>query len=192
MHTPWPEKQIWSPSLRILDWKKDIKIEDISAYSPEINRVAEQTNSLNVEKARWLLLDEVSKINESFWPEALWTRVYFFNRSSFTVLKFDCQLSVWLKVNNSFQDDYIQDITLLTTFSDRVYFNIQIEKLVKSSKLGLVSCWKGFYVEYTTTTIYVIYFPDICKFEIIKHLEFVEFSNSNDWIQAYRREDTHF
>ncbi len=118
--------------------EKGIKVENTIAYSPEMNKIAEQTNSLIAGKARCLLLDAESEINESFWPEAFLTGVYLLNRSSSTFLQFDCPLSVWLRVYNSSQDDYIQDITHLRTFGCRVYVNIPAEKRVKSRKVGPV------------------------------------------------------
>ena len=157
-----------------------------------MNGIAERTNGLIAGKARCLLLDAEPEINESFWPEAFLTGVYLLNRSPSTFLQFDCPLSVWLRAYNSSQDDYIQDITHLRTFGCRVYVNIPAEKRVKSRKVGPVGGREGYFVGYTTTNIYRIYFPDTRKIEIIRDLEFVEFGENDDSLQAHRRDGTPF
>ncbi len=97
-----------------------------------------------------------------------------------------------MRVYNSFLDDYIQDITHLRTFGCRVYVNIPAENRVKSRKVGPGGGREGYFVGYTTTNIYRIYFPDTRKIEIIKDLEFVEFGKNENSLQAHQRNGTPF
>ena len=117
------------------------------------------------------------------------TGVYVFNRSPSTFLQFDCQLSVWLRVYNFSQDDYTSDITHPRPFGCLVYIIISAEKHVKSRKIERVSSQEGYFVGYTTTNIYRIYFPDTRKLEIIRDLEFVEFGKNDGSLQAHQHDD---
>ncbi len=155
-----------------------------------MNRIAKQTNDLIAGKAICLLLDEQPEIIEFFWPEVFLTGVYFLNRSPSTFLQFDWSLSVWLRVYNSFQDDYIQDITHLRTIGCQVYVNIPAKNHINSRNVWPEGDREGYFVGYTTTKIYRIYFSDTRKVEIMGDLEFVEFAKSDDWIQAHRSDGT--
>ena len=45
---------------------------------------------------------------------------------------------------------------------------------------------EGYFVGYTTTIVYRIYFPDTRKVKIIRDLEFVGFGKNDDPLQVYK------
>ena len=144
------------------------------AYSPEINGIAECTNSFVASKARYLLLDASSKIGQSFWPEAFTTAIYLLNHSPSSFLKYDCPLAVWLRAYNSTDESYTPDLSHLRTFGCRVYAKIPDEKRVKSQKTALVGGRKGYFMGYTSESIYRVYFPDSRRIETVRDLKFDE------------------
>ncbi len=114
------------------------------------------------------------------------------NLSPSTSLQYDCPLSVWLREYNVFQDNYIQDITLLRTLGRRVYVKIPTKNRLKSGKIGSLSGQESYFIVYIITSIYRIYFPDTRKVKIIRDVEFVGFSENDDSLKAYQRDGNLF
>ncbi len=166
---------VWN--LKSLTKEKGIKVELIVAYSPEINGIAERTNSLIASKTRYLLLNTPSKIGQSFWPEAFTIAVVFLNRSLLSFFKYDCALAVWLRKYNSSTKSYTPDLGHLWTFGCQVYAKILDKKRIKSQTTASVSSREGYFMSYTSESIYGVYFPNSRQIETVWDLEFDESYN---------------
>lgn len=72
---------------------KGIQIEFTVRYTPQQNGVAERLNRTILEKVRCLLLG--SKMQKSFWSEAVRTSVYLINRSPTSALNGEVPTHLW-------------------------------------------------------------------------------------------------
>ena len=152
--------------------EKSIKIEYTVAYSPEINGIAEKTNSLIVTKAYCLLLD--SNMDQSFWPETFDTAVYLFNRTPSASLDYNVPHEEFFKAyHNDYRYGYTQNLSHLRTLGCKVSAYIPKEKRVKSQK-GVVPSREGYLVGYLGQNIYKIYFPEMGKIERLRNITFIE------------------
>lgn len=73
--------------------KSGIQHQTTNPYTPEQNDLAERMNRTLVERAKCLILN--SKLQKSFWAEAVYTAAYIINRSPTKALKYRTPYEMW-------------------------------------------------------------------------------------------------
>ena len=144
------------------------------AHSSKINGIAKRINALVASKARCLLLNALSKIGQLFQPEAFTTAIYLLNRLPSSFFKYDCPLAVWFRDIQLQQRDLYTWLGPSSTFGCRVYAKIPDKKCVKSQETALVGGREGYFIDYTSESIYRGYFPDSRRIDTVQDQEFDE------------------
>lgn len=157
-----------------------------------MNAIVERTNSLTAIKACCLLLNVNTDIGKISWLEAFNIWVYILNQTPCSPINFDTLLQGWFWAYNGTQYDYFLDLSHLRTFGCLLFFAISLQKRIKSQKIAQMRWQKRYFIGYTLESIWQVYFSDTQNVQIVRDLEFVDFYEYDDLLEACLRDGTSY
>lgn len=140
--------------------ERGIQIEWTVPYTPEQNGTSERMNRTVVERARAMLED--SKIDKSFWVQAVQTAGYLVNRCPTNAIDEDkTPFECW--------EGKKPDVSRLRAFGSTVYVHVPKERRKKLD----AKAWKGVFVGYSPNG-YRVWNPDTDTIVAARDVDFVE------------------